>query len=78
MAKRHGGPRRPSGSQAWMPLLAALLGLLTTISLAWLLAITRAPLGARETVCAPAAAVTNQHALQPGSARGWSHSKDNP
>lgn len=61
-----------------MPLLAAVLGLLTTISLAWLLTITRAHLGARQTMCAPAAAVTNQHALQPGSARGCSQIKDKP
>jgi cell division protein FtsW (lipid II flippase) len=78
MAKRQGGRRRLSRSHTWIPLVAAILGLLTTAGLGRLVSVARAWLAAgRASVC-PAAAVASQYGLQAAPARGPGRVEDQP
>jgi hypothetical protein len=64
MAKRQGGRRRISRSHTWLPVIAAVLGLLTTVGLGRLVAVTLAWVAPRHpTAAAPAAAVANPRDL---------------
>jgi hypothetical protein len=69
MAKGQGGRRRCSRSRTWMPLVAALVALLTTVGLGRLVSAACAwVMPQRSSVAAPAAAVANQSHAPPGPA----------
>jgi hypothetical protein len=72
MAKRHGGRRRFQRSHTWLPLVAALLGLLFTIGLGWLVSLTRVWAAPPANALRSPAVVANQSRLDsppPGAPR---------
>ena len=64
MAKRQGGRRRISRSHTWIPVIAAVLGLLTTVGLGRLVSVTLAWVAPRHAGAGAPAAAVAQRGLQ--------------